>query len=148
MSVTSELTELLKKAQKLMEDEMGCSVEEVIKEETGLTEKEFYNLDEDEFDEISNKVIKRLRAEKKKKLKESLEEDVNGTMFKVYDAGEKNKKSRGVCIEAQGSFGEVIFYASKGLGEFLKGNKHKIKSVDGLCKEIVNLIKETLEEEE
>ena len=138
-------------------------LDDIVKEETEYsTFEDLLNQDTDVFAKEIDKVISKLKEDRKKSKEEKIEEGVKevekfkakngvvekrtGTMFKVYET-EKDGHS-GVCIEARGDIMDILHYATKGMGEILREHDFTIDDLDGLTKAFRSTIKRELLKEE
>lgn len=129
-----ELKEMTKKFDELTKKEIGCTMEEMLK----LDGEEFSN----KMDDFVEKVLKKMTDEKEIK-KEDVKEKEDGQFFKIYEA--TTDYGSGVVVEAQGRVGDVLYFITKGVGQFIAQNKYKFKDIDDLvdtlCENIKNEIK-------
>lgn len=129
-----ELKEMTKKFDELTKKEIGCTMEEMLK----LDGEEFSN----KMDDFVEKVLSKMTDEKEIK-KEDVKEKEDGQFFKIYEA--TTDYGSGVVVEAQGRVGDVLYFITKGVGQFIAQNKYKFKDIDDLvdtlCENIKNEIK-------
>ena len=129
-----ELKEMTKKFDELTKKEIGCTMEEMLK----LDGEEFSN----KMDDFVEKVLSKMTKEKEIK-KEDVKEKEDGQFFKIYEA--TTDYGTGVVVEAQGRVGDVLYFITKGVGQFIAQNKYKFKDIDDLvdtlCENIKNEIK-------
>lgn len=126
--------------------EVSKKFDELTKKEIGITMSDMLELEGEEFskkmDDFVEKVLSKMTDGKGIK-KEDVKEKEDGQYFKVYEA--TTDYGSGVVVEAQGRVGDVLYFITKGVGQFIKENKYKFKDVDDLvdtlCENIKNEIK-------
>lgn len=125
--------------------EMSKSFDKVMKEEIGYTMEEMLKLEGEEFSKVSNDFVEKVlnKMTEKNITKEDVKEKEDGQFFKIYEAS--TKYGTGVVVEAQGKVGDVLYFITKGVGQFIAQNKYKFKDIDDLvdtlCENIKNEIK-------
>lgn len=128
-----EMKDLSGKFDKLMKNEIGYTMEEML----NLEGKDF----EKSMDNFVEKVLKKMTNEDNI-TKEDVKEKENGQFLKIYEA--ETKYGSGVVVEGQGKIGDMLFFATKGIGQLIRQNKHKFKDVDDLVDTLCEQIKDEI----
>lgn len=131
-----QIKEVSNRFDKLMKEEIGYTMEEMLK----LKGEEF----EKTADNFVEKVLKKMSENKEKEdIKKNIKEKEHGQFLKIYEVETPN--GEGVAVEGQGKINDVLFFGAKGLGQIIKQNKYMFNNVDELvdtlCKQIKDEIK-------
>lgn len=136
-----EIKDISNKFDKLMKDEIGYTMEEMLK----LKGEDF----EKTADEFVEKVLKKMTEKKEEtdkekfeKYKKQVKEKEHGQFLKIYEATTPN--GEGVVVEGQGKVQDILFFGTKGLGQIIKQNKHIFKDVDELVDTLCEQIKDEI----
>lgn len=131
--------------------EVSNKFDELMKEEIGYTMEEMLKLKGEDFEKTADnfveKVLKKMTEnktdkEKFEEYKKQVKEKEKGSYLKIYEA--TTPTGEGVVVEGQGKINDVLYYGVKGLGQIIAQNKNIFKDVDELVDTLCEQIKEEI----
>ena len=124
--------------------ELTKSFDKVMKEEIGYTMDEMLKLDGEKFEKVSdefvNKLLKKAIKGENEITKADVKEKEHGQFLKIYEV--ETPRGEGVAVEGQGKLGDVIFMGAKGLGQVIKENRNCFKDLDDLLDTVCEQIRD------
>lgn len=125
---------------KISRKTLGVPLEEVMNEKDTDKLDKYLDVLAQSIIEDKNRLINEAKSIKRGEAKEL----DNGQHFKIYEATTGNTK--GVIVDTYGAFGDLLYFGVKGIAEVIKQNKFAVKDLDGLYRELMEQIKEIVEE--